>query len=37
MEKFTWRQGLWLFGILILISLCLVLLYVLGYLHLDAD
>jgi hypothetical protein len=36
-EKFTARQGIWMLGIVILISIGLVLLYVFGYLHFDAD
>jgi hypothetical protein len=36
-EKFTSRQGLWMLALLILIPITLGLLYVLGYLHLDAD
>jgi Na+-driven multidrug efflux pump len=36
-EKFTARQGLWMLGIVILLSIGLVLLYVFGYLHVDAD
>jgi Na+-driven multidrug efflux pump len=35
-EKFS-RQGVWMLAILALISIGLGLLYVFGYLHLDAD
>jgi hypothetical protein len=36
-EKFTSRQGLLMLAMVILLSIGLVLLYVLGYLHLDAE
>jgi hypothetical protein len=36
-EKFTNRQGLWMLGLLTLVLLAVTLLYVFGYLHVDAD
>jgi hypothetical protein len=36
-EKFTNRQGLWMLGLLTLVLLAATLLYVFGYLQLDAD
>jgi hypothetical protein len=36
-ETFTNRQGLWTLGLLTCVLLAMTLLYVFGYLHLDAD
>jgi hypothetical protein len=36
-EKFTNQQGLWILGLLTFVLLAMTLLYVFGYLHLDAD